>query len=256
MNKTEHEQEFFIDSKHLLMSLLKKSWLMIICGVVLGAFAFFYNSYFVTPKYSSSVMLYVNNKSSLSLGGSISGSISAADLSASQSLIDTYMGILMNRTTMEEVAKEAGVEHSYADLMRMVSASKLEGTELFYVTVTGEDPYEVAHIANCISGVLSDRIEEIIDGSSLRLVDKAVPNLVKVSPNIAMDTLKYFLAGCVFSGIVIAIFIILDDTIRGEDYVSKTYDLPILSIIPELGEKTVTFRGYEAYAANAERRNP
>ena len=60
-NKTEREQEFFIDNKHLLMSLLKKSWLIVICGVLLGAFAFFYNSFFVTPKYSSSVMLYVNN---------------------------------------------------------------------------------------------------------------------------------------------------------------------------------------------------
>ena len=140
-NKTEREQEFFIDNKHLLMSLLKKSWLILICGVMLGTFAFFYNSFFVTPKYSSSVMLYVNNKSSLSLGGSISGSISAADLSASQSLIDTYMGILMNRTTMEEVAEKAGVDYSHQKLMRMVSANKLEGTELFYVTVTGEDPY-------------------------------------------------------------------------------------------------------------------
>jgi capsular polysaccharide biosynthesis protein len=250
-NKTEREQEFFIDNKHLLMSLLKKSWLILICGVMLGTFAFFYNSFFVTPKYSSSVMLYVNNKSSLSLGGSISGSISAADLSASQSLIDTYMGILMNRTTMEEVAEKAGVDYSHQKLMRMVSANKLEGTELFYVTVTGEDPYEAAHIANCISEVLSDRIEEIIDGSSLRLVDKAVPNLLKVSPNIAGEVFKYFLIGCFLAGIIIAIFVILDDTIRSEDYVSKTYDLPILSIIPMLGEGTSAARG----DAVAERRN-
>ena len=250
-NKMDREQEFFIDSKHLLVTLLKKSWLIVIVGVMVGAFAFFYNAFFVTPKYSSSVMLYVNNKS-LSISDI---EISAADLSASQSLIDTYMGILMNRTTMEEVAAKAGVDYNYLQLMAMVSAKKLEGTELFYVTVTGEDPYEAAHIANCISEVLSDRIEEIIDGSSLRLVDKAVPNLSKISPVITTEVLKFFMIGCILTGAVIALFIILDDTIRSEDYVSRTYDLPILSILPELGDKSASSRGYEIYAADAKRRN-
>lgn len=250
--KIEGEQEFFLDSKHLLLSLLKKSWLILIFGVIFGIFAFIQTRFFVTPKYSSSVMLYVNNKSF-----SISDiEISAGDLSASQSLIDTYMGILMNRTTMEEVAEKAEVDYNYVQLMNMVSAEKLEGTELFYVTVTGADPYEAAHIANCISEVLSDRIEGIIDGCSLRLVDKAVPNLRKVSPNIVMQVLKYFFVGCFLMGLIIAVYVILDDTIRSEDYISKTYDLPILSIIPELGEKAAGSGGYAAYASDAERRNP
>ena len=250
--KNEGEQEFFLDSKHLLLSLLKKSWLILIFGVIFGIFAFIQTRFFVTPKYSSSVMLYVNNKSF-----SISDiEISAGDLSASQSLIDTYMGILMNRTTMEEVAEKAEVDYNYVQLMNMVSAEKLEGTELFYVTVTGADPYEAAHIANCISEVLSDRIEGIIDGCSLRLVDKAVPNLRKVSPNIVMQVLKYFFVGCFLMGLIIAVYVILDDTIRSEDYISKTYDLPILSIIPELGEKAAGGGGYAAYASDAERRNP
>jgi capsular polysaccharide biosynthesis protein len=231
---------------------LKKSWLILIFGVIFGIFAFIQTRFFVTPKYSSSVMLYVNNKSF-----SISDiEISAGDLSASQSLIDTYMGILMNRTTMEEVAEKAEVDYNYVQLMNMVSAEKLEGTELFYVTVTGADPYEAAHIANCISEVLSDRIEGIIDGCSLRLVDKAVPNLRKVSPNIVMQVLKYFFVGCFLMGLIIAVYVILDDTIRSEDYISKTYDLPILSIIPELGEKAAGSGGYAAYASDAERRNP
>ena len=74
---------------------------------------------------------------------------------------------------------------------------------------------------------------------------------MKVSPNIAGEVFKYFLIGCFLAGIIIAIFVILDDTIRSEDYVSKTYDLPILSISPTLGEGTSAARG----DAVAERRN-
>ena len=68
--------------------------------------------------------------------------------------------------------------------------------------------------------------------------------------HIAGEVFKYFLIGCFLMGIIIAIFVILDDTIRSEDYVSKTYDLPILSIIPALGEGASTAR-----EAKAERRN-
>ena len=57
-------------------------------------------------------------------------------------------------------------------------------------------------------------------------------------------------------GLIIAVYVILDDTIRNEDYITKTYDLPILSISPELGERAIGDSGYAAYVSGAERRNP
>ena len=108
------EQEIVIDWKYLLKSLLKRAWIIIFAGVIFGASALVYTAGFVTPKYASSVMLYVNNKS-FQLGGSVS--ISAADLSASQSLIDTYIGILKTRTTLEEVADKSGLGYGYGQLL-------------------------------------------------------------------------------------------------------------------------------------------
>ena len=229
-------QELFIDWRHILTSLFKKLWLIVVCGFLCGVVAFVYASFFVTPKYSSSVMLYVNNKS-FSLG-EMDVSISASDLSASQSLIDTYIVILKNRTTMEEIAEKAGVDYHYSTLMGMISTSKVEGTEVFKVTVTSEDPYEATHIANCISEVLPGRIEDIIDGSSMRTVDSAVVNLGKVSPAIASNTIKAFVIGCFLMAAIVALFAVLDDTIRSEDYISQNYDLPILAIIPDFESKS------------------
>lgn len=247
--KEEKVHELFIDWRHLLTTLLKKLWLIVICGVVLGVGAFVYTSFFVAPKYSSSVMLYVNNKS-FSLN-EIDVSISAADLSASQSLIDTYIVIMNNRTTMEEVAERADVDYHYSKLMSMISTSKVEGTEVFKVTVTSEDPYEAAHIANCISEVLPGRIEDIIDGSSMRIVDSAVVNTGKVSPNIFSDTFRAFVVGCLVMAIIIAVLAILDDTIRSEDYLTQNYDLPILAIIPDFdtksGSRSSYYRNYYTY---------
>ncbi|MBO5879550.1 MAG: hypothetical protein J6Q68_03255 [Clostridia bacterium] len=233
--KREGEQEIIIDWRHLLIALLKKSWLILLTGVLCAIMMIAYTMFFVTPKYASSVMLYVNNKS-LHLGN-VDFSISASDLSASQSLIDTYIVILRNRTTMEEVAEEAGVDYHYSKLLGMISTSKVEGTEVFKVTVTSEDPHEAAHIANCIANILPARIADIIDGSSMKVVDSAIVNSSKVSPDITGEGIKAFAIGCVVMTLIVAFFAIIDDTIRSEDYVTQTYDLPILAVIPDFDNK-------------------
>ena len=232
MNK--NEQEFTIDLKHIVKSLITKAWLIILAGIIFGASALIYTSNFVAPKYSSSVMLYVNNKS-FSLGNT-SVNISAADLSASQSLIDTYIGILKTRTTLEEVADKSGLSYRYGQLLGMISTSKLEGTEIFRVTVTASDPTEAAQIANTISDVLPERIEDIIEGSSMRIVDSAIVNNGKVSPDITGNTLKWFFIGCVIAAAAIVLLSVLDETRRGEDYILQAYDVPILSKIPDLND--------------------
>ena len=231
--KQENDKELFIDLRQIFTALLHRAWLIVIVGLVAGIAMFVYTSFFVAPKYSSSVMLYVNNKA-ISMDDI---TISASDLSASQSLIDTYIVILKNRTTMEEVAEKSGLPYRYDQLMGMVSTQKVEGTEVFKVTVTTEDPYEAAHIANCISEVLPLRIEEIIDGSSMRIVDSAVVNTGKVSPNISSDTIKAFAIAVFLAAAAIVLLAIIDDTIRTEDQISRNYDLPILAIIPDFDEK-------------------
>lgn len=239
-----NETEIVIDVKRILSVLLKYLWVIVISAMLVAFATFTYNSKYVTPKYSSSVMLYVNNKS-LSVSGSIS--ISAADLSASQSLVDTYIAILNNRTTMEEVIERAELSCTPGKLRSMVSASKIEGTEIFTVTVTADDPYEAAHIANSISEVLPHRIEEIVDGSSMRIVDSAVANLGKVSPNITRNTAMAFVLTAGIVAALIAVLSLFDDTIHGEEDVANNFDLPILSRIPDLIGGSTGKRKYGYY---------
>lgn len=244
MSKHEgNDVELVVDTRALLAALLKRAWLILLVGVVSGAIALFYTVFFVTPKYSSRVMLYVNNTTEI---GNVS--ISAADLSASQSLIDTYIVILKNRTTMEMVAERSGVDYTYSQLLSMVSTGEYDGTEVFYVTVTCEDPTEAAAIANVISGVLRERIEDIVDGSSMRIVDSAVPNPSKVSPNVSGSVMIAFLIGCAAVCLILVLYVIFDDTIRTEEHITASYDIPILARIPDLNsDPSSTKYGYYRY---------
>ncbi len=224
-------QEYYaIDIMHILRYIWKKIWVVILSGVLVAVLAFSYASFIVTPQYSSTAMLYVNN-SSFSLD---KFSISSSELTAAQSLVKTYTVILKNRTTLNEVIKRSGVDMKYDDLYYMVEASAVNETEVLAVTVKCDDPEEACLLVNTIAEVLPERISKIIDGSSMVVVDKGIVNTVKISPNISRYTEVGLLLGVLISVIVLVIMAMQDDTIHNEEYILKTYDYPILAKVPNL----------------------
>lgn len=234
MNKNQKlDSEYYvIDLLHIAKNLWRRAWLIILTGLITAVIGFSFSSFVITPQYSSSIMLYVNN-SSLSIG-SASFSISSSEISAAQSLVKTYIVMLQNRTTLESIIDKAEVDYTYKELYEMIEASSVNETEVMQVTVTSDDPYEASKIVNAIAEVLPRRISEIIEGSSMEVVDSGIPNLQKVSPSIARYTEIGFILGVLLSAIGISIAAILDDTIHDEEYVLQTYDYPILAKVPNL----------------------
>ncbi len=223
---------YTIDVLHILKSLWRRAWLIALSGLLSAVIGFLIAAFAIAPTYSSSIMLYVNN-SSFSLGNT-SFSISSSEITAAQSLVKTYSEILKNRTTLERVIDRAGVSYTYKELYEMLEAAPSNETEIMKVSVTAEDPYEAAKIANCIAEVLPIRISEIIDGASMEVVDSAIPVLEKVAPSITKYTAIGMFLGVLLSVVALAFAALMDDTIHDEDYVLRTYDYPILAKVPNL----------------------
>ena len=237
-----NDELYTIDLLRLAKELWRKAWALVLAGVLCAAVGFSYARFYLTPKYSATAMLYVNN-STFSVGKA-SFSISSSEISAAQSLVKTYIVILRNRTTLEEVIKRAGVDYTYGQLRSMITAQSVDNTEVFHVTVTSSDPEEAALLANKIAEVLPVRVAEIIDGSSMRLVDRAVVNRTKVSPDITKYAATGLLIGVLLAAAIIVLRTLLDDVIHDEDYLRNTYDLPVLSRVPDLYEKSSRKYGY------------
>jgi capsular polysaccharide biosynthesis protein len=232
MEKVQNNKEYYsIDLIHIVKSLWRRVWIIVLSGVLAGVIGFSVAAFGITPKYSSSIMLYVNS-SAISMDDFIS--ITPSQLSAAQSLVKTYIVLLKNRTTLEKVIDKADVSYTYEELEDMIDASSVNETEIMRVTVTSEDPYEAAKIVNAIAEVLPRRVSDIIDGSSMEVVDAGTVNLKKVSPSITGFTAIGMLAGIVLSVLVLVLLELLDDTIRDEEYILQNYDYPILAKIPDL----------------------
>lgn len=229
----EKNEVYEIDLLKLLKALWSRIFIIIAVTVIGGAISFGYTKYFVTPMYDANIMVYVNN-SSLSIGD-VGFNISSSDISASKSLVDTYIVILKSRNTLTDVISEGNFNYSYDELSSMISASSVNNTEVFKVIVTSADPNESKKIANVIADVLPDKVASIVDGSSVRIVDYAVEPSHRSSPsytkNIAIGMILGFILVCA----VVIISELFDDTIREEDYLEQTFkDIPVLASIPNL----------------------
>lgn len=247
-----------IDLLALARAVWKRIWLVILAVILGSAAAFSYAAFLVTPLYEAKAMMYVNN-SALSLG-STSFSISSGELSAAQSLVETYIVILKSRLNLEAVIEKAELPYTYEELEPMITAQGVNETEIFEVIVTDSNPQEAELIANTIAEVLPQKISDIVEGSSVRIVDYAVVPAYPVSPSITKITMIGFLLGGFVSVGIIVLMELLNESIRSEDYLLQTYDLPILAVIPVIGSSNKSYGQYETQssyqkpAKNAKRR--
>lgn len=229
MRRETRDEYVEIDLLRLAKALWRRAWAIVLTMVLFGGAGFACAYFIVTPLYRASALMYVNNSSAA--GGA---AVSLADLNASKSLVDTYLVILKTRTTLGEVIEQAGLEYGYEELCDMIDASSVNGTEVFQITVTGPDPREAEKIANTIVEVLPRQIEEVMDGSSARAVDRAVAPDRRASPSITGYTLIGLILGFAVSSAVILLAELLDGQVRDEDYLARTYEVPVLASIPDI----------------------
>jgi capsular exopolysaccharide synthesis family protein len=224
--------ELEIDLSRLFGALIKRAWLIGVVAVLCAVLTLVGTVLFVAPKYESSTMFYVNN-SSLSLGD-MDVSISTGDISASKSLVKTYIVILTARETLNDVIDYAGVDRTYSEVKRMIQAEAVDSTEVFRVTVTSEDPVEAEQIADAIAYILPKRISKIIQGTTATVVDSAILPLGASSPNYTKNTMLGFVIGLVAIAAVLVVLELLDNTVRQEDDITQVSNHPILATVPDM----------------------
>ena len=230
---TESNGVFEIDLKRIADRLLHRLWLIVLMSVVGAIAAFVFTFYCVTPLYQSSAMFYVNN-STISLGDTVIGGLSASDISASRGLVDSHIVILKARTTLNEIIDSKGLSRTPGELRGMISAAPVNSTEIFEVVVTSPDPYEAEQIASAITDILPKKIEEIIEGSSAQIVDRAIVASRPSSPSYTKNVAVGFLLGMFITVAVIVLRLLFDTIIRTEENVTQLTKYPVLAAVPDM----------------------
>ena len=233
-NKNEY---FEIDLMLLARELWRNALIIILSALIAGAAVLAGTAFFISPTYEATATFYVNN-SSISIG-STSYSISAGELSASSSLVNTYLRILKSRTTLEDVIDQGGLSYNYSQLRKMLTTTVESNSATFDATITSTSPTEAEHIVNTIAAVLPDRVAEIVDGSSVRIIDYAIIPEHRAGPNYMKNLAIGCLAGAFIAAAIIAWRCIINEqndvTIHSSDELRQLYpDIKMLAMIPDM----------------------
>ena len=237
LNQNQNEATLEIDLIQLLGALWHRIWLVILCTIVGAAIAFASTVQFAVPKYKANVSIYVINN------GTASG------LAAAQSLVATYIEILKSRPALEKIIDEADLDISTSKLRGMIKATSKDGTEIFDVAVISENREETVIIANAIATVLPDVLSAVVDKSSVKVIEPADGSDVQISPNLSKNTVTGALIGLVLSIALVVLKFLFDPYVKSEEDISKTYNLPLLAVIPTVGSRNKRGKYYRSYRA-------
>ena len=250
-------EEDTIDLLELAKAIWKNILIIALVAVLFGSAAFGCTAFLIEPEYEATASLYVNN-SSFSFGAT-SFSISSSDLNASNSLVAVYIYILESRTTMEDVIKQADLTYTPEELSKMVEAKGVNSTGAFEVTVTSTNPSEAELIANTIAKILPDRISEIVDGSSVRIVDYAIIPSHRSGPSVVKNTAIGILAGGFLAAAIVVIRFLMKDSskdmVQSADDLRQMYpDIQVLAMIPDMRVSEKKNGYYSSYYGQADKK--
>lgn len=197
----ERQEDLELDLYRLVAALLRRSWWLLLAGILGAGLALGGTWLLGEPEYQASVMFYVNNTAPEGEG------VSSGDLTTSRNLVDSFIVLLTTRDALTEVMEYSGAEHSQEELTQMLSASAVNSTEFFRITVTGKDPGEVWAIARAIGVLLPRRIAGVIRGTTATLVEDAALPEKPVGPAYETNAL---------TGLCIGFLLAMGQVILGE----------------------------------------
>ena len=245
--------EEFFDIGKLIGLLWKHVVLILTCGIIGATALFLYARTTLTPMYQANALLFTNSNT-ISIGSYEVGNSYLRDES---NYITTYIEIMRSRSNMELVKEQSGLPYSVGALRGMVSASVVTPTGLFRISVTSRNPEEARMLVNLIATILPDKVAEIVNNTSIKVVDYAETPQYRAFPNYIRYAEMGLLIGMALCAAVILLIAYFDDEIHNEDYLLNTYEYPVLASIPDLTSKSSGKYGYyyggSAYGKSAKR---
>ena len=226
----EETREIDIDLRKIFYMMRTKVVYIILSTLLLAVAAGCFTHFFIDPTYSASILCAVDNSTS----GTVNGNISQDNISASQQLVNTYIGLLESDRVMDKVAEELGMNESGDAVRSMVKSTWREDTTLFTVTVSSTKPELAAKVANMIAKIAPSEIEDIAMGGTLTVVDEAKVPSSPSAPNTKKNVLIGALAGFVVSFLGFFIYEMFDTTITNAKDLERDFEIPVLGTIPRL----------------------
>lgn len=211
---------------------LRKGWVLIVLGVLLGIAAGATASILATPRYQATTGLFVSVQTSetATTGELVQGSTFA------QQKVKSYIIVANSPSVLEPVIDELNLDMTAQQLASHVSATSPLNTVIIEITVDDVDPVMAANIANAVgesfAGFIVNELEAGNNGSSslvqVRPYEPAVVPTAPFSPNTALNIALGLLVGLAVGVGAAVLRSVLDLRIHGPHDVEAITDRPVI----------------------------
>ena len=258
MEQEQKQTDNTIDLTQLLQLCRRHIWALILWSVGLALVGWGIANFVISPKYTSSAQILVNQKSNKN-----DPNAAYTTQQANMQLVSTYKDIITSHVILQDAsdrlanpvkvvkkakpakyrttddgrkvlvrkAQPAVIERdgkaysvSASQLASSISVTTQQQSQVFSVSAKADTPEKAKAEANAVARSFRDQIPNIMNINNVTIVAPAT-NGVQSSPNVKMFTLAGFVIGLVLTFAVILIREMTNTTVRDDSYLSQELGL-------------------------------
>ena len=183
-----------------------------LAGMLLAAL---YTFFLVTPSYQSTSKIVVNQTQNAEQA------ITNTDIQTNLSLINTYQGIIKEPIVLQDVISSTQSDLTLEELGEKLTVQTETNSLVFGITITDDNPYEAADLANATAISFEEKIGDILDVNSVTILSQAVVNPNPISPNIPMNLVLGLLVGMMIGVGLAFLTEFMDKTVKDEKFIEE-----------------------------------
>lgn len=264
MEQEQKQTDNTIDLTQLLQLCRRHIWALILWSVGLALVGWGIANFVISPKYSSSAQILVNQKSNKN-----DPNAAYTTQQANMQLVNTYKDIVTSHVILKDAsdrlanpvrvvkkakpakyrttddgrkvlvrkAQPAVIERdgkaysvSASQLAKNISVATQQESQVFSVSAKANTPEKAKAEANAVARSFRDQIPNIMNINNVTIVAPAT-NGVQSFPNVKLFTLEGFVVGLVLSLAVVIIREMNDTTVRNDEFLTRELGLTNLGQI-------------------------
>lgn len=264
MEQEQKQTDNTIDLTQLLQLCRRHIWALILWSVGLALVGWGIANFVISPKYTSSAQILVNQKSNKN-----DPNTAYITQQANMQLVNTYKDIVTSHVILQDAsdrlanpvrvvkkakpakyrtnadgrrvlvrkAQPAVIERdgksysvSASQLAKNISVNTQQQSQIFSVSATADTPEKAKAEANAVARSFRDQIPNIMNIDNVTIVAPAT-NGVQSSPNVKLFTLAGFVIGLVLTFAVILIREMTNTTVRDDTYLTQDLGLTNLGYV-------------------------
>lgn len=220
-----------IDFVKMLMYIVKRLWIVVLCGE-LGLWGFYlYTMNFLEDTYTASGTMYVNNESEYK-------SSDGGDLDSNTRLIKTYLVVVKSDKVMSVVAERLSENHpgiTAEEVSKSLTMESVSDTGVVAVKSTTSKPQLSADIVNIVMELAPDEIVRVVGAGNVEIMDYAKVPVLPNERNALVRSLKYgFTGGAALAIALLAFIYSLNRKITDVQELKESYKYPVLASVKRL----------------------